>query len=283
MLAAAGADEKAEAVTAGAEALALALGSAAEVAGAACDAAGADDATGAALALAADGDADGDAEADESEEPEPGEEEPEFWELLLEEVSQETVQDFFSSTRGSPLGPVTGVSVIVQVSVTGPAFLSGVPRGRRECQQGRLGREGEGEGSGRDARLAGLALGERDGLGEVLAPQDDGGLCAGRGCWGWGSRGGGEEQEEAQGREEHGCLRLRACVGRGEEDKLKEWGACSWSDADWGVCGGETKRKRKGREQNRNGRRRRTEGWERSLQGKARQGKADGRSEQWRP
>ena len=136
MLAAAGADEKAEAVTAGAEALALALGSAAEVAGAACDAAGADDATGAALALAADGDADGDAEADESEEPEPGEEEPEFWELLLEEVSQETVQDFFSSTRGSPLGPVTGVSVIVQVSVTGPAFLSGVPRGRRECQQG---------------------------------------------------------------------------------------------------------------------------------------------------
>ena len=132
VLAAAGADEKAEAVTAGAEALALALGSAAEVAGAACDAAGADDATGAALALAADGDA----EADESEEPEPGEEEPEFWELLLEEVSQETVQDFFSSTRGSPLGPVTGVCVIVQVSVTGPAFLSGVPRGRRECQQG---------------------------------------------------------------------------------------------------------------------------------------------------
>ena len=142
VLAAAGADEKAEAVTAGAEALALALGSAAEVAGAACDAAGADDATGAALALAADGDADGDAEADESEEPEPGEEEPEFWELLLEEVSQETVQDFFSSTRGSPLGPVTGVSVIVQVSVTGPAFLSSVPsvsRAARERERGEAG------------------------------------------------------------------------------------------------------------------------------------------------
>ena len=56
--------------------------------------------------------------------------------------------------------------------------------------------------------------------------------------------------------------------GRAEEDKLKEWRACSRSDADWGECGGETKGKRK-RERERTG----MEGEEKD--GKGKKGKKD--------